>query len=274
MMGFYPQEMKPLATAGVWFRYMAFPWFFIAILFLALLYMVFKPKDPLQLSRDAFRSQYRALGSITRDEIICAVILMTALVLFSTDRWTGIKTPEAALMAFAALMLFGIIKLPDISGGVNWDVINFFAVVMSLTAMFAKAGVSDWAKPIIEPRILSMAGSPLVFLLVGTIVLWAIRFVDIPWGFTTIALLAPAFIPLYQRFGLHPVLVSVSVIAAGNSFFLGYHQPFVIMGDTLTKSRGWSGRQVSIAGILYAVAVIVGILVSSLYWKSMGLMPG
>jgi len=45
------------------------------------------------------------------------------------------------------------------------------------------------------------------------------------------------------------------------------------MGDTLTKSKGWSGSQVSAAGILYAVAVIVGILVSSLYWRAMGLMP-
>jgi di/tricarboxylate transporter len=274
MMGFYPQQMKPLATAGVWFKYMAFPWFLITIFFLALLYIVFKPKERLQLSREAFSNEYQALGGITRDEIICAIILLAALILFSTDRWTGIKTPEAALMAFAALMLFGIVKLPDISNGVNWDIINFFAVVMSLTAMFSKAGVSDWAKPILEPGILSMAGSPLAFLLVGTLVLWAIRFIDIPWGFTTIAILAPAFIPLYQRFGLHPVLVSVSVIAAGNSFFLGYQQPFAVMGDTLTRSKGWSGKHVSTAGMLYAVAVIIGILVSSLYWRAMGLMPG
>lgn len=273
MMGFYPQEMKPLATAGAWFQYMSFPWFFITILFLVLLYIFFKPREPLQLSREAFRDQYRALGRITRDEIICAVILIAALILFSTDKWTGIRTPEAAMMAFTALMLFGIIKLPDISKGVNWDIINFFAVVMSLTTMFVTAGVSDWAKPIIEPSILSMARSPLTFLLVGTVILWGIRFIDIPWGFTTIALLAPVFIPLYQKFGLHPVLVSVSVIAAGNSFFLGYQQPFIIMGDTLTNSRGWSGKHVAIAGMLYAIAVIAGILVSSFYWKAMGLMP-
>ena len=274
MMGFYPQEMKPLATPGAWFQYMAFPWFLIAILFLTLVYLVFKPGQSLQLKREAFRNQYLSLGRITRNEIICGVTLLMALILFSTEKWTGIKTPEAAMMAFAALMLFGIIKLPDISNGVNWDIINFFAVVMSLTAMFAQAGVSDWAKPILEPRILSIAGSPLTFLLVGTIVLWIIRFIDIPWGFTTIALLAPAFIPLYHRFGLHPVLVSVSVIAAGNSFFLGYQQPFVVMGETLTQSKGWTGRHVSMAGMLYAVSVIVGILVSSLYWKAMGLMPG
>jgi L-tartrate/succinate antiporter len=99
------------------------------------------------------------------------------------------------------------------------------------------------------------------------------RYMPFPWFFITIVLLSPVFIPLHQKFGLHPVLVSMSVITAGNSFLLGYQQPFVVMGDILTNARGWSGRHVSIAGTLYAVAVIVGILVSSICWKAMRLMP-
>ena len=273
MMGFYPPEIRAIVTPGVWFEYMAFPWFLITVLFLGLLYVAFKPAEPLQLSREAFKEQYAALGKITRDEIVCAVILTGALILFSTDKWTGIRTPEAALMGFIALMLFGIIKISDIGTGVNWDIINFFGVVVGLSAMFGSAGVSAWAKPIIEPRVLSLAGSPLVFLLVLTLVLWAIRFIDIPWGFTTFAILSPVFIPLFQKFGLNPVMVSIAFIAAGNSFFLAYQQPFIMLGDTLTKSRGWTGSQVSIAGLLYAIAIIVGIVVSTFYWKAMGLMP-
>lgn len=273
MMGFYPPEIKPLVTAGTWFQYMAFPWFFITVLFLVLLYIFLKPNQNLDLHRETFKNQYDALGPISKDEIVCAIILVAALVLFSTDKWTGIKNTEAALMAFAALMLFGIIKLPDIGTGVSWDIINFFGVVVGLSAMFKAAGVSDWAKPIIEPGILAMAGSPIVLLLVLTLILWAVRFIDIPWGFTTFAILSPIFIPLNQTFGLHPALVSVAFIAAGNSFFMAYHQPFVMISDTMTKSRGWSGAQVTKAGLLYAVAVIVGIFVSVLYWKAMGLMP-
>jgi di/tricarboxylate transporter len=273
MMGFYPPEIRAIVTPGVWFEYMAFPWFLITVLFLGLLYLFLKPAEPLQLSREAFKEQYAALGRITRDEIVCAVILTAALILFSTDKWTGIKTPEAALMGFIALMLFGIIKISDIGTGVNWDIINFFGVVVGLSAMFGQAGVAAWAKPIIEPAVLSTAGSPLVFLLVLTIVLWAVRFIDIPWGFTTFAILSPVFIPLFQKFGLHPVMVSVAFIAAGNSFFLAYQQPFIMISDTMTKSRGWTGTQVATAGFLYAIAVIIGIVVSSFYWKAMGLMP-
>ncbi len=274
MMGFYPPEMKVLATPGAWFQYMAFPWFFITILFLVLLYIFFKPAEPLKLHRAAFKEQYAALGKITKNEIICGIILIITLILFSTEKYTGITSTVAALMAFAALIIFGIITLPDISTGVNWDIISYFGIIMSLTAMFAKVGISDWLRPIIEPGILSLAGYPLTFLLVGTIVLWIIRFADVPQGFTTFAILSPVFIPLYQKFGLHPVLVSVCCIAAGNSFFMAYDQPFIAIADSVTKSRAWSNAQVTLAGCLFAVAVIVGILVSSFYWRAMGLMPG
>ena len=92
--------------------------------------------------------------------------------------------------------------------------------------------------------------------------------------FTAIALFSPILLPLYEKLGLHPVLVSVALIAAGNSFFLAYQQPFVMIGDTMTKSKGWTGSHVALGGVLYAVAVLVGLFISSFYWKAIGLMPG
>ena len=120
-----------------------------------------------------------------------------------------------------------------------------------------------------------MASAPLMLLPVLTLILWAIGLIDVPWGwgFTFFALLSPVFIPLPQQFGLHSVLVSVAFIAAGNSFFMGYHQPCIIMSNRMTKSKAWSEGQVSMAGLLHAISIVVGIFVSSFCWKAMGLMP-
>lgn len=273
MMGFYPAEIKPLVTFGSWFEYMAVPWFIVTILFFALIYILLKPKEPLSISQDTFHQQYAALGPITKQEIITAVVLTATLVLFATEKLHGVSTPAVALMAFFILMMFRIVTFPEISTGVNWDIINFFGVVIGLTAIFVKAGITAWARPLIEPSILAFAPTPLLFLLVITIGFWLIRFIDIPWGFSTIALTAPLFIPLNQDFGLNPALVSVAVIAGGNSFFLSYQQPFIMIGDAVTKSRGWSPGQVSLGGAVYAVSVIAAILIGSFYWKAMGLMP-
>jgi di/tricarboxylate transporter len=170
-------------------------------------------------------------------------------------------------------MAFRVITFPEISTGVNWDIINFFGVAIGLTAIFVKAGITDWARPYVEPSILAYAGSPILFLIVITVGFWVVRFIDVPWGFSTIALTAPLFIPLFHKYGLHPALVSVAVIAAGNCFFLSYQQPFIMMGDAMSKSRAWSPGQVSVAGTIYAVSVLSSILISSVYWKATGLMP-
>jgi len=271
--GFYPQQMKGLATADVWFSYMAVPWFAITAIFLILLYIMFKPKQALQIKRDVLVEQYHSLGRITRHEIICGIVLICALILFSAEKWTGIKNVETALLCFAALIVFGIIKTSDISSGINWDIINFIAIVMSLTSVFSKAGISNWAKTIVEPGVLSLAVYPLAFMFLVIVVFWVIRFVDIPWGYTTIAVFSPILVPLYEKLGFHPVLISMAFIAAGNSFFLAYQQPFIMIGDAIMQSKGWTSYHVSLGGILYAIAVTAGLFISFYYWSAMNLIP-
>ncbi len=273
MMGFYPAEIKPLVNFGVWLEYMAVPWIITTVLFVAGLYVAMKPKEPLSIPRDAFIKQYEALGKITRQEIITAVILLAALALFATEKYHGVSTPAVALFALLGLMLFRVVNFPEISSGVNWDIIYFFGAAISLSSILVKAGITDWMRPIIEPGILGLADQPLTLLMVIVFGMWLIRFLDVPWGFSTIALTAPLFIPLYNVHGLHPALISVAVIAAGNSFFMAYTQPFIMIGDAMTKGRGWSPGHVSMGGGIYAVAVLAGILLASFYWKAMGLMP-
>ncbi len=273
MTGFYPAEMKPLVTFDSWILYMAFPWFLITLLFLILTYFALKPSQPLEISSETFRRQYEELGKMTLQEKMVALILVSTLILFTTEKLHGMSTASVALLAFVALMLSGTVTFQDISTGVNWDIINFFGVVIGLSAIFVHTGISAWLRPFIEPAILAYASQPVVFLLVLTIGFWAIRFIDVPWGFSTIAIAAPVFIPLYKDFGLHPALVSVAVIAAGNSFFMPYQQPFIMMGDAMSKSKVWNSSHVSIAGLVYAVSVIISILISSFYWRALGLMP-
>jgi hypothetical protein len=60
--------------------------------------------------------------------------------------------------------------------------------------------------PLIKGPIMSIAGAPLLFMLIITAGLLMIRFVDVPWGFTTCALTIIMLIPLFKDFGYHPWL--------------------------------------------------------------------
>lgn len=45
------------------------------------------------------------------------------------------------------------------------------------------------------------------------------------------------------------------------------------MAEAATKNRAWAPQHVSIGGAIFAVSVLVAMLISTFYWKAMGLMP-
>lgn len=270
MLGFLPAELKPLATFDMWFKVMALPWFVITIVFTVLVYIILKPKELIGISRDTFKEQYAALGNISRQEIITVLVLVGSLVLFTTEKLHHIPTAATALMALFLLILFKIITVPEISSGINWDVILFFGVTIGLSTIFVTARVSDWIGPIVQPGLLSLAASPLTFLIVFTFALWLIRFIDVPWGFSTIALTSTLLIPIFNQFGIHPLVSTMAYLIAGNCFFLAYQQPFMLMAEGIIQGKGWASSHVSLAGMVYAAAALIALLVSMPYWKMIG----
>lgn len=270
MQGFLPPELKPLATFDAWFQILALPWFTITIIFVILILLLMKPKEAIGIPRDTFKEQYANLGNITRAEIITAIVLVGSLVLFATERIHHIPTAATALAALFALIMFKIIEMPEISSGVSWDVIIFFGATVSLSTIFTTAKVSSWIGPMLEPSLLELAVNPLAFLLVATFGIMLIRFVDVPWGFSTIALTATVLIPVFNQFGIHPLVSTMAYVAGINFFLLSYQQPFMLMGEGMIQGKGWAPSYVTIAGVAYIVSVVIAILISMPYWRAIG----
>ena len=84
MVGFLPAELKHLATFDSWFKILALPWFIVTVVYVALVVVLMKPKEAIGIPRDTFKEEYRALGPVSRQEIITGIILIACLVLFST----------------------------------------------------------------------------------------------------------------------------------------------------------------------------------------------
>lgn len=270
MLGFLPAELKGMATFDSWFQILALPWLLITVIFIILIYLTMRPKEAIGIPRDTFRSQYAALGPVTRDEKVAIAILVGSLIMFTTEKMHGIPTAAVALMALALLIIFKIISVPEVSTGVNWDVIMFFGVAISLSPIFVNAKVSDWIVPILQPNLLSLAENPLAFLLVTTFGIMVIRFIDVPWGFSTIALTIPVLIPVFNQFGIHPLVASMAYIVGINFFLLSYQQPFTLMAEGMMQGKGWAPQHVTLAGVSYIIAVIVALLISMPYWRMIG----
>lgn len=270
VLGFLPPELKPMATFDSWFQILALPWFIITVIFVILIYLIMKPKEAIGIPRDTFKKQYAALGAITNQEITVAIVLVGSLVLFTTERIHHIPTAATALVALFALIMFKIITVPEISTGINWDVVLFFGVAISLQTIFTASQVAGWIEPILRPGLLSLAVNPLTFLLVATFGIMLIRFIDVPWGFSTAALTITVLIPIYNQFGIHPLVSAMAYLIGINFFLLNYQQPFMLIAEGIMQGKGWAQNHIALAGFSYIVAVVIALLVSMPYWRVIG----
>lgn len=270
MIGFLPPELKPLATFDNWLKMLAIPWMTVTVVYVLLVYLFMKPKEEIGIPRDTFERQYAELGPVTRQEIVAALILLGALILFTTERWHGIPAAASAMLALILLLLTGIVEAREIGTGANWDVIVFFGVSLSLSTIFMEGRVSAWIAPLLEPAMLSLAPDPLLFMAAATFGILLIRFIDVPWGYSAIALTTTVLIPAWNQFGIHPLVATFAYLAGINFFLLGYQQPWVLMAEGIIRNRGWAARHVAAAGLCYITAVAVALLVSVPYWRMIG----
>jgi anion transporter len=268
--GFLPPELKSFAGFDSWFRMMSVPWFMVTVIYVGLMCVFMRPKEPIGISRDIFRKEYDSLGPVSKNEIITAIILIATLIMFTTEKIHGVPAAGSAMIALVLLLLLRIIGPNEIGIGVNWDVIIFFGAATGLSAIFGDAKVSAWIVPMLQPKMLSLAHDPLTFMLVMALGAMAIRFIDIPWDYTTAALTTVLLIPLFHDFGLHPLMVMFAYTVGANFFLLSYQQPWVVMADGMLQGRGWTARYVLMAGMCYIVAVIAAIMLSIPYWRMVG----
>lgn len=270
MLGWVPPELKPLITFDSWFKICALPWLIIIVVFTLIVFITLNPKQAVGITRETFRKQYTALGPVTRQEAIAAVLLFGALLMFATERYHHMPTAVVALSVLVLFIAFQIITVHEISSGVNWDVIIFIGVAVSLPHIFGAAQVSAWLGQILQPPILSMAANPLALMVVASAGMMLIRFIDVPWGFTTIGLTIPVLIPLYDQFGIHPLVASMAYCVGVFFFLLSYQQPFLLMAEGMMQGKGWASRHIQVAGVAYIIAAFVMLLICIPYWRMIG----
>lgn len=271
-MGMYEkvEALKPLLTSGSWASAMALPMALLTALLIAGIYLVLRPAPLRGLTRDAFQEAYRALGPWTRHEKISTVILVVTFLLFVTEKLHGVGVVPICLGAFFAFYALGVLVTDDIPKGIAWNLIIFLGGVLSFTSVFESTGVSAWLEKMILPALTPFGRSPLVFVMVVTLFMFAWRFIDIAWMIPTMTMLITLLPGIHARFGIHPLVTSCMMVMAGNFALLAYMQPFAVMGSTLAGEKSWTEGQLLRYGAVYAVACLLTLAASTVYWKAAG----
>jgi len=273
-MGMYESvhELQGLITFNSWAILNLLPATLITVLVVVGGYIAFRPENNLKVSRDSFAKKYEELGKTTNHEKKVAVVLTLCFILFLTGgfEWHPFPVPAIVLGAVFILALTGVIKQPDISAGVNWDNVIFVGCAMGLSMVFGQIGIASWVGDRLVPILAPISGSPWLFVYMTTFFFFVWRFFDIATLVLTKAILVPTLPLISQELGINPLIWIPIFVMAGNTFFLSYTNPFVLVGKSVVADKGWSDKQENIYGLIYGGACLIALAISIPYWIGMG----
>ena len=263
-------EMQGLVTFDSWFSVLFIPTMLITAIMVAGSMFFLKPKEA--LSKDAIDEIRRQpVKEISRQEVITAVILVIVFIMLLTSRFHGMPDAAMCLAAVFVFFLFGILEAKDFNVSINWDLVVFTAIALSLGTMFTETGISGWLAGIIVPALAPIAGNPWLFVFVITAFLFLWRFFDVAIFVPTMAIIIPVLPAIQETYRISPLVWLAIFVMAANCFFMAYQNMWALLGKSIAGDRAWENKHLGIYGVLYFVACLLSMVAAIPIWTNAGL---
>ena len=128
---------------GTWFTAASVPGLCSLLLLPALIYLAYPPeirKTP-EAGRFA-RRELSALGPVSRDERVLAVVFPVLALTWASSSWHGTSTVAAAFAAICLLLVTGVLKREDLSEESSaWDTLLWFGGFLSIAGAVSDSGL-------------------------------------------------------------------------------------------------------------------------------------
>jgi len=220
------------------------------------------------LSTQSKQFTLNAAGPIKRTEWITLITLLLTVAGWLTKSLHGINEAWVALAALLVFLLSGILDKESFKNRLDWGLVLFFGVLNSMAVVAHSLKVDEWFMKIGGQLLARFAGEPFRFLVVGCLLIFALRFLVRKTA--AAALFAVALLPLSGSVGIHPGVVLVVLIMAGECFLLGYQDgPYQIAYGGAGGNAFTHGQARKVLAGKY-LATLLAVAVSLPYWRFLG----
>ena len=262
--------LEGIVTFNSWFGVVFVPVIVSTVLLIAGSLIFMKPGEPIR--KDAINEiKEQPKTKMSRNEVITAVILVAVFLMFLLGEVHGLPSVMLCLAAAFALFLTGVLETNDFNVGVNWDLVIFVGMTISLGAIFAETGISQWLAGIVVPALAPIAGSPWIFVFSIMVLMFLWRFVDVATFIPTIAIMAPILPAIQQAYGISPLIWQAVFVMAGNAFFMAYQNMWAVMSRSIAGDRAWDNKRMGTYGVIYFISCMLALVVAIPMWISNGL---
>jgi len=263
-------DTQELVTFNNWFATLFIPVTITTMLLLAGSLLILKPKEKLSENAIyAIKNQFSQ--KMSSHEIITGIILVAVFILFITNKVHGLSDAAVCLGAVFLFFLSGVLEAKDFNTGVNWDLIVFIAIALSLSAIFTETGIADWFAEIVVPALAPITVNPYLFMFCVMTFVFIWRFFDVALFIPTIAILVPVLPSIQQTYNISPLIWLFVFVTAGNSFVMAYQNMWAMMSRSISGERAFTNKHLGIYGIIYFAASFIALLVAIPIWINAGL---
>lgn len=232
--------------------------------------LILKPEAPLNAPPTFAKDRLAALGPFKRHETITGIVVLLSIALWATDSIHHLPAFLIGMFALAVFAFAGIVTDADMPTGVPWSLLLFLGGIFGLANVIQEYKITDWLAGYIVPVAMSISGSLILVMVVLSIAMYLLRFLD-PSSFIAVAVLFLSVVDVMAKVGIPPLVTNAPIILASVPFWASYQNFWIAMGEGLTGNQGFAAKERVLLASAYAVFTIVALVISIGYWKLIGI---
>lgn len=233
------------------------------------LQLLFRPEVAPRISSEMLRRQERALGPLSRQELVTIAALAILLLGLLFQPALRINTAWLGTSALVVALAGGVLDRAAFRTSIEWGFVILFGILVGSGGVFRSVGIDRRIAAVLLP-VAHAVGHPAAFVVLLGVFIAACRLVlpRVPTNF----LLSLALVPVAPSLGLSPWLVGFVVLTVGNTWLLPSLSDFNILVRDATKGEMFTDRDSLIAGAAITLVTLLAIAASTPYWGAIGLL--
>ncbi|WP_166239720.1 SLC13 family permease [Paenibacillus turpanensis] len=239
----------------------------VMLIWLSLLFR--KTAAPRPVEAAVLKEQLALLGPLTKEERISVGTVLGAIALMIAQPLHGLDNAWVMLLAFAVLILTGVLDKKTIATGIDWTFLLFLGIAFSFAGASEQLGITEAIGSALAGPMSLFISSPVLFLTAVILISFLVTLVvrDDP----AVILLVTALLPLAEQAGIHPWVLVFVVLLSTDPFFFSYQSPTYLTAYYSSEGKAFSHRQGQKVALGYALAVLAVAVLCIPYWQWLGL---
>jgi len=235
-----------------------------------MLIWLYKPKDCQRVPKEFIDEQLAALGPMSRNEKMVALVFGITLVCWMTERMHGVSSGVTALMALVVLAYLNLFTMQDFQTKMAWGLIFYIGGVINIGTIVSVQKIDQWFGNMYGPALGDLATSPYAFVFVVAIAVYLMRFIMISFS-SLMVLVIIILAPIAYRYGVHPWVTGMIAYCSVCTWVALYQNANMLVGwASAGGEQNLDFKHVRLGACGYLVINIIGLLISIPWWQYMG----